>query len=91
MTDAFVNIVVEGDAGATAETIAEVVGVSAAHHVRGEFDVVAALELSEPGVLQQVVTGSIQSVDGVENTTTVVTPELAERHVPEAERVPPDR
>jgi len=87
MTDGFVTIVVEGDAEEATTAIADVEGVTAAHRVRGQADVVAELELAEPDDLQRVVTGEIQSVAGVETTTTLVTPELAAHQTPETERV----
>ncbi|WP_247730361.1 Lrp/AsnC ligand binding domain-containing protein [Halovivax limisalsi] len=89
MTDAFVTVVVDGDAGEIASTLSEIDAVSAAHHVRGEYDVLVELTLEEPERLQEIVTGLILKTDGVEDTTTVVTPELAELHEPEPIRLTP--
>jgi DNA-binding Lrp family transcriptional regulator len=91
MPDAFVNIVIEREAASATDTIAGVEGVADAHHVLGEFDAVAELDLEDPGSLQRVVTGLIQGVEGVEETTTVVSPELATQNTPETDRAIPDR
>jgi DNA-binding Lrp family transcriptional regulator len=91
MPDAFVNIVIEREAAEATDAIADAEGVAAAHHVLGKFDAVAELDLEDPGSLQRVVTGLIQDVGGVEETTTVVSPELASHHTPETDRATPDR
>lgn len=91
MPDAFVNIVIERKAAEATDAIAGAEGVAAAHHVLGEFDAVAELDLEDPGSLQRVVTGLIQDVEGVEETTTVVSSELASHHTPKTDRAIPDR
>ena len=91
MPDAFVNVVIEGDAATATDAIADIEGVAATHRVLGEFDAVAELDLADPGSLQRVVTGLIQRVEGVEETTTVVSTELAGHYTPETERATPDR
>lgn len=80
MTDAFVTVVVDEDPASAAAAIAEIDGVERAVELRGEYDVVAELDLPDPDALQRVVTGEIQTVDGVAETTTAVTPELAAHH-----------
>jgi DNA-binding Lrp family transcriptional regulator len=91
MTNGFVAVTVEGEASTAATEIAAIDGVATAHHVMGEFDVIAELDLSDPDSLQQVVTGSIQTVEGVTETTTTVPPELAAHHTPETDRATADR
>ena len=86
MTDAFVNVVVDGDATAVMEQITELTDVSEIHQVVGEFDLIIEVTLAEPDVLQRLVTGHIQTVEGVTDTTTLVTPQLADQHTPATER-----
>jgi DNA-binding Lrp family transcriptional regulator len=90
MTDAFVNVDAEGDVPGVVDAIEEIEGVAAAHHVLGEYDVVVELALEDPKSLQRVVTGEIRAVEGVTDTTTVVTPDLADHQKPEAGRITPD-
>jgi anthranilate phosphoribosyltransferase len=93
MVDAFVNVTVGEDAEPepVAAAVAAIEGVAAAHHVRGEYDVVAELDLEDPDSLQRVVTGEIRGHAAVRDTTTVVTPALAAHHTPDAERIALDR
>jgi DNA-binding Lrp family transcriptional regulator len=91
MPDAFVNIVIDKEPAAATDAITDAEGVAAAHHVLGDFDAVAELDLEDSGSLQRVVTGLIQGVEGVEETTTVVSPELATQHKPETDRATSDR
>jgi anthranilate phosphoribosyltransferase len=73
MTDAYVHVV--ADAGAVvqaAERIGEIAAVGDAHLVTGEYDIVARLELSDPGDLPRVVAEEIHGVTGVLDTVTNV-------------------
>lgn len=87
MTDAFVNAVVETDVETVVNEISKMEGVSAAHPVRGKYDILVELDLADPSDLQRLVTGSIQSIPNVVETVTVVSFELAEYHRPTEDRV----
>lgn len=73
MTDAYVNILVEpGAVSNAADEIERHEGVTAAHLVTGEYDIVAQLELDSKDDIPQAVAEDIHGVSGVLDTVTNV-------------------
>jgi DNA-binding Lrp family transcriptional regulator len=73
MTDAFVNVMVQpGAVASAAEEIAAVDAVDSVHVVTGEYDAVVQLDLTDHDDLPTVVAEEIHPVTGVVETVTQV-------------------
>jgi DNA-binding Lrp family transcriptional regulator len=71
MIEAFVMVKTEaGEADAVLEPIRDLVSVTEAHLVAGEYDVVVEVEATEMPSIVQTVSGSIRGFDGVTDSKT---------------------
>ena len=61
-----------GAADRLRDDIEAVDGVTAAHIVAGDVDVIAKADVDSPGTVKSVAATEIQGLDGVENTRTYV-------------------
>ncbi len=85
MTHAIVLINTDRSALATlGGELADIVGVTEAYSVTGEWDFVAILRLRDPEQLAEVVTAKINRLEGVARTHTMVAFEAYSRHDLEA-------
>ena len=61
-----------GEADRLKREIEAVEGVVSAHIVAGDVDVIARVDVETPADVRQVAAAEIQSIDGVEDTTTYI-------------------
>lgn len=73
MVKAFVFVQVDtGSATEVVATVTEIEGVSEAHVVAGDYDVVLEMEATEVADLYPIVSERVRSIDGVEETRTYI-------------------
>jgi DNA-binding Lrp family transcriptional regulator len=61
-----------GDADRLRAEIEAIDGVTEAHIVAGDVDLIAAVDVDRPTDVKDVAATQIQAVDGIENTTTYI-------------------
>lgn len=61
-----------GEADRLLEHIRELPGVTSAHIVAGDVDLIARVEVDSPGDVKEIAADGIQSIAGVEGTQTYI-------------------
>jgi len=61
-----------GDADRLRETIADIEGVTRAHIVAGDVDIIAVADVDTPSGVKDIAAAEIQSIDGVGTTQTYI-------------------
>ena len=61
-----------GDADRLRDEIAGVEGVTSAHIVAGDVDIIAKADVESPAAVKEIAATRIQNLDGVEDTQTYV-------------------
>lgn len=61
-----------GRSDPTIETIREITGITEAHIVAGEYDIVAEVTADDVYHILQTASSDIQALDGIENTRTYI-------------------
>jgi DNA-binding Lrp family transcriptional regulator len=61
-----------GEADRLREDIRALEGVTAAHIVAGDVDIIATVDVASPGEVKDIAATRIQALDGVEDTHTYV-------------------
>lgn len=61
-----------GEADRLLTSIRDIRGVTDAHIVAGDVDIIARVEVDSPGDVKEIAADGIQAVDGIENTHTYV-------------------
>ncbi|MFB6086428.1 MAG: Lrp/AsnC family transcriptional regulator [Halodesulfurarchaeum sp.] len=53
-------------------TVAEIESAEAVHVVAGDVDLIARIEVEDPGAVSEVITGEIAGLDGILDTETYI-------------------
>ena len=61
-----------GEAGRLRDDIEAIDGVTSAHIVAGDIDIIAKVDVDTPGDVKEIAADAIQSLDGVEDTHTYI-------------------
>ncbi len=61
-----------GKAGELREAIESIDGVTSAHIVAGDVDIIAKVEVDSPAVVKEIAADSMQALSGVEDTHTYI-------------------
>jgi len=61
-----------GEADRLRDAIEAIDGVTRAHIVAGDVDLIAVTEVESPAAVKDIAAGEIQSIDGVGNTQTYI-------------------
>ena len=61
-----------GEADRLRDDVEAIDGVTAAHIVAGDVDVIAKVDVSSPGDVKEIAADRVQGLDGVEDTQTYV-------------------
>jgi DNA-binding Lrp family transcriptional regulator len=75
MTDVHAYIMVKaytGDADRLRDAIGEIDGVTSAHIVAGDVDIIAKVEVESPADVKDIAATQIQNLEGVEDTRTYI-------------------
>jgi DNA-binding Lrp family transcriptional regulator len=75
MSDVHAYVMVKaytGDADRLRDTIAEIDGVTSAHIVAGDVDIIAKVEVGSPADVKEIAATQVQNLEGVEDTRTYI-------------------
>jgi DNA-binding Lrp family transcriptional regulator len=61
-----------GEADRLADDIEAIDGVTSAHIVAGDVDIIAKVDVASPGEVKNIAATTVQNLDGVEDTHTYV-------------------
>jgi DNA-binding Lrp family transcriptional regulator len=61
-----------GEADRLADDIEAIDGVTSAHIVAGDVDIIAKVDVTSPGEVKNIAATTVQNLDGVEDTHTYV-------------------
>lgn len=74
MIKAYILIVAKpGDTQSVFDSLAKIDGVKQAYQVMGPYDIVAEIEVEDLSQVPPILSQHIRTIDGVENTTSLVT------------------
>ncbi len=74
MIKAYILIVADpGETKNVFEALSGITGVKQAHQVMGPYDIVAEIEVEDLADVPPILSEHIRTIDGVENTTSLVT------------------